>query len=138
MKFYQVSREIEAAPEAVWEVLTDLEGWTRWDSAVASAEGEIAEGNTVKVTPEGSARGFPAKVAELHPPRRMVWQGGMPLGLFRGVRTFELTPHGGATRFRMREEFSGLLLPLIWKSMPDLQPNFERFADGLAKRAESR
>jgi hypothetical protein len=31
----------------------------------------------------------------------------------------------------MREEFTGLMLPMIWKSMPDLGPSFEQFASGL-------
>ena len=62
----------------------------------------------------------------------------MPLGLFRGVRTFALTPEdGGATRFTMREEYSGPMLPLIWRSMPDLQPSFDQFAAGLKARAEA-
>ena len=43
----------------------------------------------------------------------MTWRGGMPLGLFTGVRTYRLAPDGdGVTRFTMREEFSGPLLPL--------------------------
>jgi hypothetical protein len=42
----------------------------------------------------------------------MTWSGGMPLGLFRGVRT------------------------LIWRSMPDLGPSFRQFADGLMERVE--
>jgi hypothetical protein len=68
----------------------------------------------------------------------MTWTGGMPLGLFKGVRTFTLTPEGsGSTTFTMREEYSGPLLPLIWRSMPDLGPSFEQFANGLKQRAES-
>jgi hypothetical protein len=61
----------------------------------------------------------------------------MPLGLFRGVRTFTLTPvPGGATAFAMREVFSGPLLGLIKRSMPDLQPSFDEFARSLKLRAE--
>jgi hypothetical protein len=60
----------------------------------------------------------------------------MPLGLFKGVRTFRLVQEGAATRFSMREEYSGPMLPLIWRSMPDLQPFFEQFASGLKARAE--
>jgi hypothetical protein len=68
----------------------------------------------------------------------MTWTGGMPLGLFKGVRTFTLTPDGdGKTRFHAREEFTGVMLPLIWRSMPDLAPSFEQFAQGLKQRAES-
>jgi hypothetical protein len=36
----------------------------------------------------------------------------------------------------MREKYSGPLLPLIWRSVPDLRPSFEQFAKGLKQRAE--
>lgn len=36
----------------------------------------------------------------------------------------------------MREEFSGLLSPLIERSIPDLNPSFEAFAKGLQALAE--
>jgi hypothetical protein len=38
----------------------------------------------------------------------------------------------------MREEYTGPMLPLIWRSIPDLQPSFEQFARGLKARAEQR
>jgi hypothetical protein len=37
----------------------------------------------------------------------------------------------------MREEFTGPLLPLIGRSIPDLQPSFDKFANGLKKRVET-
>jgi hypothetical protein len=37
----------------------------------------------------------------------------------------------------VREEYTGPLLPLIWRSMPDLGPSFRQLADGLKQRAES-
>jgi hypothetical protein len=37
----------------------------------------------------------------------------------------------------MREEYSGPLVPLIWRSVPDLGPSFQRFAHGLKQRVES-
>ncbi len=82
-------------------------------------------------------RAFPVKVTAMHAPRVMVWQGGMPLGLFRGVRTYEIngTP-SGATEFSMRERFSGPLSPLIGRSIPDMQPEFEKFAAALKAKAE--
>ena len=89
----------------------------------------------VKVNP---GRAFPAKVTEFQPGSAMTWSGGMPLGLFKGVRTFRLSPKGsGTVEFAMKEEFSGLLSPLIERSIPDLQPAFEEFAAGLKKRAEA-
>jgi hypothetical protein len=37
----------------------------------------------------------------------------------------------------MREEYTGPLVRLIWRSMPDLGPSFRQFADGLKQRVES-
>jgi hypothetical protein len=67
----------------------------------------------------------------------MRWSGGMPLGLFKGERTFTLRPReDGETEFVLREEYSGPMLGLIWRSMPDLGPSFQKFAQGLKQRAE--
>jgi hypothetical protein len=138
VKAYEASATIDASPDAVWAILADARGYTKWDSGVERLEGEIAPGARLKVfSAANPGRGFPVKVTELAPPRSMTWTGGMPLGLFRGVRTFALTPEdGGGTRFTMREEYTGPLLPLIWRSMPDLQPSFDQFARGLKARAE--
>jgi len=66
-----------------------------------------------------------------------VWRGGLPLGLFVGERVFTLTPgSGGAVEFSMRETFTGLLAPLIGRTLPDMQPAFEQFADALKREAE--
>ncbi len=57
----------------------------------------------------------------------------------RGRRTYRLVPEGPhRTRFTMREEYSGPLAPLITKSIPDLQPSFNTFAECLRKQAETR
>ena len=139
MKHYDVSVQIDASPERIWAILSDGPGYTSWDSGVERVEGDIALGRSIKVFSKMMpGRAFPVTVAELTPHARMVWSGGMPLGLFKGVRTFTLSPlPSGQTRFDMREEFSGPLLPLIWRSMPDLTPSFQQFAAGLKQRAEA-
>lgn len=137
MKYYEVDQTINASPEAVWTVLADGPGFVNWESGIAKFEGSIALGNKVKLFSEVSpGRAFPLKVKTMEPGRKLVFKGGMPLGLFKGERTYTLTPDGGSTKFHMREEFSGPLLNMIWKSMPDLQPSFEKFATGLKAKAE--
>jgi hypothetical protein len=140
MRAYEASATIDAAPEAVWAVLADACGYADWDSGVERVEGTIAAGETIKVYSQANpGRAFGVKVTEFAPPRTMTWSGGIPLGLFRGVRVFGLVPEdGGGTRFTMREEYTGPLLPLIWRTMPDLQPSFDQFARGLKARAEGR
>lgn len=136
MESYEASATINAPAATVWSILTDTQGLTRWGSGITKIEGAIQAGGKIKVFTEVSDRAFPLNVVELTEPSRMVWQGGMPLGLFKGVRTFTLDDNAGTTAFHMREEFTGLLLPLIWKSMPDLNPSFQKFASGLKAEAE--
>lgn len=138
MKFYETSATIQAEPDAIWLILIDAPGYTSWDSGIERVGGRIAHGEKLQVHSKASlGRTFPVKVVEFSPGAKMVWSGGMPLGLFKGVRTFTLAPQGDrSTRFTMREEYTGPLVPLIWRSMPDLQPSFEQFASGLKNKAE--
>ena len=139
MKFYEVRRDIAASPEAVWAILTDARRLVERRLGVTRIDGEMRLGARLQIWSEASpGRAFPLRVAEFEPARRMVWHGGMPLGLFRGVRQFNLAGKSTGSSFHMREEFSGLLLPLIWRSMPDLTASFEKFADGVKAAAEAR
>ena len=55
-----------------------------------------------------------------------------------GVRTFTLTPNAdGTTDFAMREEFLGIMLPMIKGSLPDFGPVFEAYAEDLKRAAEA-
>ncbi len=139
MEFYEASADIQASPDKIWSILTDASGMTSWDSGIARFDGVIADGEKIKAFPEmNPSRGFPARVGDVVEGRSMTWTGGMPLGLLKGVRTFTLTPAAeGTTRFHMREEFTGLMLGMIWPRMPDLQPSFDQFTAGLKATAES-
>ena len=139
MRYYEATSTIAASPEAVWSVLADGAEWPKWDSGVDAVEGMIEMGETIKIRSQAApGRAFPVKVTRFEPPAHLEFCGGMPLGLFRGVRTYQVSPsaEGGVT-FHMREEYTGPLLPLVWRSMPDLGPSFQRFATGLKQRVES-
>jgi hypothetical protein len=57
--------------------------------------------------------------------------------VFKGVRTFELRSRtDGTTDFTMAERFSGLMIPLVQRAMPDFGPVFARYADDLRRAAE--
>lgn len=142
MKSFQVSTEIRATPAVIWRILTNASQYTVSNSTVDKVEGSIEPGKQVTVyTKLNPGRAFPVKVTEFVPSTRMVWSGGMPLGLFKGERVFTLTErHGGLVDFHMSEPFSGLISPLIERSIPDLQLAFNDFAADLAdlkKRTEA-
>ena len=138
MKTFQASTSIRATPEAIWEILTNASQYTAWNTTLDKVEGRIAPGEKVTLHAKLSpGRAFPVKVTKFVPAKKMVWTGSMPLGLFKGERTFTLTPQtGGSVEFRMSEVFSGLLSPLIERSIPDMQPAFDEFAASLKKRGE--
>ena len=140
MKSFTTRIVIQAAPEAIWLILTDAPAYPQWNTTVTRVDGVIALGEKVTVHAKvAPGRAFPVKVVALEAPRRMIWTGGMPLGLFKGERVFELRPQAGnSVEFTMREDYSGWLAPLITKSIPDLQPAFDEFAACLKARAERR
>lgn len=137
MRAYEATVLIDAPADRIWPALTDVAAWPQWDSGVTKVDGELALGRKLTITVAANpGRAFPVKVAELDAPDRMVFRGGMPLGLFTGQRTYTLAPEAGGTRFTMREEYSGPLAGMIFKSIPDLGPSFRQFAEGLKQQAE--
>ena len=139
MKQFATSAIIHARPETIWALLTDPAGYPLWNSTVEKVDGRIGLRETITVyTKAARGRAFPLEVSEFVPPSRMVWTGGMPLALFRGTRVFSITPAAnGTTQFAMSEHFTGVLAPLIAKSIPDLQPSFDTFAADLKRHAEN-
>ncbi|MEM9467587.1 MAG: SRPBCC domain-containing protein [Actinomycetota bacterium] len=135
---YAVERTIAAPSEIVWRLLTDAGSYLDWNDAVVSITGPIAEGRDIElVSIADPKRTFTLHVEEIIEPARMVWTDGMPLGLFRGTRTYEVSADGESTRFSMVEEFTGPLAGLITRMIPDLTESFALFADGLQSAAEA-
>ena len=136
---FDASSTINASPDVIWPILIDVAGWPSWDSGVIKVTGQADRlGAKFSVTSSAAPKqAFAVKVSEFEPTSKLVVVGGAPLGLFKGVRTFTLTPSGKTTEFRMHEIYSGPLLGAIWKSIPDLDPSFVQFANGLKKQAEA-
>lgn len=136
MLTYSHTEQINATPDAVWKVLTYAGGYPAWDPNMIELEGTIEPGGKVTAHTRLSPRAFPVKITTFEPNHKMVWTGGLPLGLFKGVRTFELRTKSGGTEFTVREEFGGPLLALFKGTIPDMNKPFADFAAGLKAAAE--
>ena len=131
-----VEVNIQAESEIVWHLLSDARGFPRWNSTIEDIEGDIHEGERLRLHVPGTKRTFTPTVSGVVPGRRMVWSDGVPL-LFRGVRTFALERRlDGSTDFKMEERFSGLVFALVRGKFPDFRPIFEAYADDLRREAE--
>jgi hypothetical protein len=140
MKDFAATVDIRATPLAVWAILTDAPGYAHWNPEINRVDGRIALGEKIRahvVLHGGKIQPVPVGVVEFDPGRCMVWKGGLPLGLFTGLRTFLLEPlDDGGVRFTMRVEFRGPLSGPIAKSLGDRQPDIEALAAGLKAWAE--
>jgi hypothetical protein len=138
MRAFSSSITIAAPAARIWKILTSTSDWPRWNTTVDRIEGNVTLGSVVKIYAKSNPkRPFEVEIVEVEAGERLVWRSGMPLGLFRGTRTFKLTPQYGRIRFDMSEEFTGLLAPLLTRSLPNLQPTFDEFARCLQAAAEA-
>lgn len=139
MSSFNTQIEINAKAEVVWKILTDISSWPEWNKTIDDIQGSIMPGGKVTVhTKANPGKSFPLKVSKIIPNQAMVWTGGMPFGLFTGKRIFTITAAGdNSVEFAMTEQFTGLMAPLITRSIPDLQPSFDEFAQCLKEIAES-
>lgn len=134
---YTATRSIEAPPHTVWQVLTDKAALLAGDFGITDLDGNLQAGGRLTLRAAiAPKQAFKLRVIAFEPDRLMIWQGGMPMGLFTGMRTFTLSAVDQGTHFTVEETFTGLLSGLIGKTMPDLQPSFEQFADALKSIAE--
>src|SRR6185369_2565625 len=82
---------IHATPERIWALLTDAEGFPRWNSTVTRVGGKIAPGERLELeVPLSPGRKFKPRVTAFEPSKSMQWSDGFA-PMFRGVRTFTLT-----------------------------------------------
>ena len=139
MKEFMASTTIAASPEVIWAILTDAAKYPEWDPGMIRLEGTIAQGEKItaytKISPD---RAFPVTVDIVAKGKKMTWSSAMPLGAFSGVRTFTLDDQGdGTVKFKAHEQFTGWMLPIIGRTIPDLTESFENFVAGLKARAEA-
>lgn len=134
---------IDAPVEVVWRHLTDLPRYQEWNPFIVEAAGEVAVG--AKLTnriqpPGGRAATFKPTVTEVEPHRSFEWLGrlGLP-GIFDGRHRFELEAAvDGGTRLVHREQFSGLLVRVLRRSLDTKTlEGFEAMNEALRARAES-
>jgi hypothetical protein len=131
-----VEANIRANATVIWRILTDADGFSRWNSTVSRIEGRIREGERLRLHVPGTDRTFTPMVSDVVPNERMTWTGGFA-PIFKGVRTFTLRPRDdGSTDFVMEERFSGLMLPFVKGSLPDFGPVFASYANDLRREAE--
>jgi len=133
---------IQAPPEAVWAVLTDLEGYPSWNTYSPRAWGELREDGVVTIEARlgDEVRIVDNLVTRLEPQRTLCWHSmNWYEALARGTRCrfLELTGDG-ATLFRHHEIMEGPMAGLIERLYrPRIEAGLERMNSDLKRAAEA-
>jgi hypothetical protein len=135
--------EIEAPPEAVWDVLMDFESYPSWNPFIRWVNGRAEVGSKLRARlepPEGRGMTFRSTVTTLRPRAAFGWLGrlGIP-GVFDGAHRFELERlDENRTRFVQSERFDGILAGPLQRSARDRTlAGFEAMNRALAERARA-
>jgi uncharacterized membrane protein len=130
--------DIDAPPDIVWSVMSDVEHWPDWTSSVTSVRlaggGRLAAGSRVWIK---QPRFPPAlwKVTVLEPGRSFTWESGAP-----GMRVYanhSVEPAGDGARATLVLYYQGYIGRLLARMTRDLTNRYLQFeAEGLKKRSE--
>ena len=118
---------IAADPQAVWEVLTEIDRWPSWNADVKSMsiEGPVVAGTEFRW--KAGPGTITSTVTHVEPPRLIAWTG-VTFGI-KAVHLYRLEPRGGDTIVRTEESYEGLVAGLFRRP---LQKTVDKaLADGL-------
>jgi len=135
---FEYSIDINAAPERVWDVMTDVERWPEWTASMS--EVRLIEGDRLAVGARVRVRQpkLPAstlEVTELEPERAFTWQAASPGVNFVGKH--EIAPAGTGVTVTLSAQFSGPLAGIAGLFTSGMTRRYVKMeAEGLKRRSE--
>ncbi|MBP7998152.1 MAG: SRPBCC domain-containing protein [Chloroflexi bacterium] len=142
MKELRTEIEIQASPEQVWQILTDLDKYPEWNPFIHHASGKAQVGEKVDITFQSGSKEMTlhCQVLAVTPSKELCWKYHViHPSLFRGEHHFTIEPMGSnQVRFIDREVFNGLFVPLQAKDIDTHSKlGFEAMDKALKARAEA-
>jgi len=133
--------EINATKEKVWETLIDFSSYSKWNPLIIEATGELKLGSKLIInvkTPAGKNMKFNPEVVYFEEKKKFVWLGHLLVpGFFSGKHSFSLKDKNNSCKIIHKEEFSGFLVPLLWRFLEkDFTLGFQQMNEALKKRVE--
>jgi hypothetical protein len=138
MKFIY-SIDVNASPERIWTVWTDVERWPEWTASMRRLEvlggGPLGSGSRVRIE---QPRLPPAvwRVTAFEPAREFTWVAGAPLLTTVASHQIEPRPAGGSIVTMTLEQKGPLWWPFGWLTKGLTRRYVEMERDGLKRRAE--
>jgi len=136
---YSISVQIDAPPERVWPVMSDVERWHEWTPTIRS----VRRTNAGPFQVGARARVYQPKlppanwiVTALHEGRSFVWESRAPGVHVIARHTIE--PVGAGSRATLSIQYSGAIGTLFGRLTAGINRRYIALeADGLKRRAEA-
>lgn len=139
MRNFSISIDIDAPPQRVWEVMTDVERWHEWTESITSVAidggGPLRTGSRAVVR---QPKFPPAKwtVIDFQPGRSFTWFARGPG--FRTTGTHEVEPAGSGSRATLSLELRGLFGGIFGRMTREITERYIGYeARGLKARSEN-
>jgi uncharacterized protein YndB with AHSA1/START domain len=134
----ETSIDIDAAPETVWAVLTDVEQWPAWTRSVTTVQrlddGAFGVGSRARIR-QPRLRTMTWQVTGLVPGQEFSWSS-RAAGLHT-VAGHQIVPRDGGVTVRLTIDQSGPLAPVIGRLAAAATRSYlEMEAQGLKRRSE--
>lgn len=83
---------VAAPPDTIWQLISDLGGWSRWNPLYTEAQGRLSIGEKLRISeavPGRACRTLTPTVVDWEPPAQILWRenGGL---MSRTVRYLEI------------------------------------------------
>ena len=136
------STDIAAPADRVWEVLSDLRAYARWNPEITVVSGHAAKGEalTLRVRSGSGTSTVRPTVTAADSARDLRWSSHYHEigGLADGEQRFTIEPSGpGRVRFTQAETFRGIAVPFIHHALAASCSRFDAMNAALKERAES-
>ena len=128
---------IQASPETVWKVITDMDQYPQWNPVMRLLEGKVEQGNQVKyllTQDEDTQIEIRATIAQLIPEQLMRNTGGNPL-LFSFDHTYTLQVNAALVKVIIHENYTGIGVN-FWNTGP-IKEAYRRLNIALKERCEN-
>ncbi|MFN3521823.1 MAG: SRPBCC family protein [Phenylobacterium sp.] len=134
---------IQAPSDVIWDVLYDLEGWSKWNPLYPQASGQIRIGSTLTMSlalPDEEPRVIHPVVLEWVPREQLHWRLKMLGGLVSNTRYIEIEQLADESCIVSNGElFGGFLGPRVAQRMGrKVWRGFEAMSLALKQEAETR
>ncbi len=142
MKELKTEIEIYSSPAEIWRVLLDFEKYPEWNPFIKKIKGNPEPGTKieVKIHPPGQRdMTFKPILLKVEENKELRWIGHLIFpGIFDGEHAFIIEPvDQSRIIFRQEEKFSGILVPVFWKSLyQHTRVGFIEMNQALKKRVE--